>query len=286
MFYIFRMQYSGSHVTSFASPLHRTRGNPSNARPSAREARLASLREAIARIERKQSDRPGDLLSISVPEIHAHLPRDGLAAGVLHEVMAAAYSDRPSAFGFACALMVRALRDRPGPAMLVMSAPALSDHGRPHAHGLRQLGIDLQRLVLIETRNDKDAHWALEETLRSQARPAIVVAAVGGALDLTVSRRLNLAAAAHGTAMVVVRASNASGTTAAATRWRISSMAASADRFGVPGKNTWHARLERCRNGRPGEWLIEWTDVPHCFRLAQSLADRTPASCAAIRLAG
>jgi len=122
----------------------------------------------------------------------------------------------------------------------------------------------------------------LEEALRSQARPAIVLAAVGGNLDLTVSRRLNLAAASHGTPLVVVRASKAAGTTAAATRWRISSMGAAADRFGALGKNTWHARLERCRNGRPGEWLIEWTDVSHCFRLAESLADRTPASGAAI----
>jgi protein ImuA len=240
------------------------------------------LRQAIARIERKQSDRPG---SIGVPEIHDHLPGDGLAAGVLHEVMAEAYSDRPSAFGFACALIVGALRARPGPAMLVMSARALSDHGRPHAHGLRQLGIDLKRLVLIETRNDKDAHWALEETLRSQARPSIVSAAVGGTLDLTVSRRLNLAAAAHGTPLVIVRPSNASGTTAAATRWRIRSTAGTADRFGALDKSTWHARLERCRNGRPGEWLIEWTDVAHCFRLAQSLADRPRASRAAIRFA-
>jgi protein ImuA len=261
----------------------RTVGN--NVRPSEREAQLASLRDAIARIERKQGDIRGDLLSLGVPEIHDHLPREGLAAGVLHEVIAATYGDRPSAFGFACALMVRALRLRPGPAMLVMTARALRDHGRPHAHGLRQLGIDLQRLFLIEARNDKDAHWALEETLRSQARPSIVLAAVGGPLDLTVSRRLNLAAAAHGTPLVVVRPSNAAGTTAAATRWRINSTAAAADRFGALGKNTWHARLERCRNGRPGEWLVEWTDVSHCFRLAQSLADRPPASSAAIRFA-
>jgi protein ImuA len=272
-------------MTSFAFPLNPTCGNPMKPGPSLREARLASLREAIARIERKQSDRPGDLLSLGVPQIQDHLPRGGLGAGVLHEVMAAAYSDRPSAFGFACALMASALRARPGPAMLVMTTRALSDRGRPYARGLGQLGIDLQRLVLIEARNDKDAHWALEETLRSQARPAIVLGAVSGALDLTVSRRLNLAAAAHGTPLVVVRSSNAAGTTAAATRWRVSSTSGTADRFGALGKNTWHARLERCRNGRAGEWLIEWTDVSHCFRLAQSLADHTPASGAAIRFA-
>jgi protein ImuA len=270
---------------------HRRRDGDNTAmtRPSlpraGRDVQLASLRQAIDRIERKQTGTRDDLLSLGLPEVHDHLPGDGLAAGVLHELMAAAYGDRPSAFGFACALMAVALRARPGRAMLVMSERALQDHGRPYAHGLHQLGIDLQRLVLIETRNDKDAHWALEETLRSQARPCLVLAAVAGTLDLTVSRRLNLAAAVHSTPLVVIRPTDATGTTAAATRWRISSAAAGSDRFGAPGKTTWHARLERCRNGRPGEWLVECTDDPHCFHLAKSLADRTPASGAGIRIA-
>ena len=252
---------------------------------STRAKRLASLRQAIATIERKPAEAGRADLSLGLSEIHHHLPGDGLALGVLHEVMAAAYGDRPSAFGFAFGLMAGALQARPGPALLVMTQRALKDHGRPYAHGLRQLGINMQRLVLIETRNDKDAHWALEETLRSQARPSMVLGAVGGNLDLTVSRRLNLAAAAQSTPLVVVRPTGATGTTAAATRWRISSAVAGSDRFGALGKNTWQARLERCRNGRPGEWIVEWTDDPHSFRLAESLADRTPASRAAIRIA-
>ena len=266
---------------------HRLLGNSKSAFSirSTRAKHLASLRQAIATIERKPAEAGRADLSMGLSEIHDHLPGDGLALGVLHEVMAVAYGDRPSTFGFAFALMARALQARPGPALLVMTQRALKDHGRPYAQGLRQLSIDLGRLVLIETRNDKDAHWALEEALRSQARPSFVLGAVGGGLDLTVSRRLNLAAAAQRSPLVVVRPTGATGTTAAATRWSISSAAAVPDGFGALGKSTWHARLERCRNGRPGEWLVEWTDVPHCFRLAESLADRTPASGAAIRIA-
>ena len=175
---------------------HRLLGNSKSAFSirSTRAKHLASLRQAIATIESKPAEAGRADLSMGLSEIHDHLPGEGLCTGVLHEVMAAAYGDRPSAFGFAFALMAGALRARPGPAMLVMTQWALKDHGRPYAHGLRQLGIDLQRLVLIGTRNDKDAHWALEETLRSQARPSFVLGAVGG--SLTVSRRLNLAAAA------------------------------------------------------------------------------------------
>ena len=90
-----------------------------------RDTQLTSLRQVIARIERRQTQTQDDLLSIGLPEIHAHLPGEGLALGVLHEVMATAYGDRPSAFGFACAMMATALQARPGPAMLVMTQRAL-----------------------------------------------------------------------------------------------------------------------------------------------------------------
>jgi hypothetical protein len=77
----------------------------------------------------------------------------------------------------------------------------LADFGAPYGHGLVQLGLDAGRLLLVETKSDKDALWALEEALRSQARPAMVAGAVAGGLDLTTSRRLNLAAATHAEAV-------------------------------------------------------------------------------------
>ena len=143
------------------------------------------------------------------------------------------HGDRPAAFGFLFALTAAALRSRPGPAVLVAARRALADFGRPCGHGLAQLGLDVGRLLIVETSTDKDALWTIEDALRSEARPAMVAGAISGNLDLTTSRRLNLAAAAHATPLVLLRTSIAAGTSAAATRWRIAAAPAARDRFGA-----------------------------------------------------
>jgi protein ImuA len=207
-----------------------------------------------------------------------------LASGALNE-LTAAHGDLPAAFGFLFTLTALGLEARPGPAVFVAARRAFADFGAPYGHGLAQLGLDVDRLVLVETKSDKDALWALEETLRSGAA-AIAAGAIGGGLDLTSSRRLNLAAASQQTPLVVLRGARAAGVSAAATRWRIAAAPAARDRFGAFARWRWRVALERCRNGRPGEWLIEWNHVAHRFRLVEGLADRSPLASAGLRRAG
>jgi protein ImuA len=226
-----------------------------------------------------------DHLSLGVAEIHSHLWGPGLARGVLHEISAAAHNDRPSAFGFLFAMTALALSSRSGPAVFVATYKSLAAFGKPYGHGLAQLGLDVGRLILVEAKTCKDALWAIEETLRSQARPAMVAAAVESDLDLTMSRRLNLAAAMHRPPLMLLRGSGG-GASAATTRWRIAAAPAARDRFGTFSHWRWQVALERCRNGRTGEWLIEWNHVAHRFRLVEGLADRTPAARPGLRLAG
>ena len=224
------------------------------------------------------------LLPLGGHEMHDHLPVPGLAGGVLHEVMPEAYGDRPAALGFLFVLMSEA-QARPGPAVIVVSRRALTDFESLYGHGLGQLGLKPSNLIQIQTRADKDALWAIEETLRSDACPAMVAGALAGPLDFTMTRRLNLAAAAHATPLVLLRPAKAAGTSAAATRWRIATAPAARDRFGALGQRRWQATLERCRNGRPGHWLIEWDHVAHRFRMVESMADRAPAVHAGLRRA-
>jgi protein ImuA len=56
------------------------------------------------------------------------------------------------------------------------------------------------------------------------------------------------------------------------TRWRIGAAAAARDRFGLITRWQWRVKLERCRNGRPGEWLVEF-DHAYRFSLAAAMAD-------------
>jgi protein ImuA len=182
------------------------------------------------------------------------------------------------------ALATLSLDAQMGPAVFVATRRALSEFGDPYGHGLAQMGLEVGRLILVEARTDKDALWAIEETLRSAARPAMVAGAVAGGLDLTSSRRLNLAAAAQRTPLMLLCGSKSAGTSAAATRWRIAAAPAARERFGALAAPRWHIALERSRLGsrqgspmdRPGAWLIEWNHVAHRFRMVDGLADRPP----------
>ena len=158
-------------------------------------------------------------------------------------------------------------------------------HGRLHGHGLSALGLDPARLILVETAHRKETLWAMEEAVRSAA-PAAVVGVID-TLDLKLSQRLHLAATDAGLPLFLLRPapptlpSPASGGgwggwgggSAAATRWRVGPAPAARDRFGLVTQPRWHLQLERCRNGRPGEWVVEYDHVAHRFSLAAALAD-------------
>ncbi len=251
-------------------------------RHSDRLHQLEALRETLQRLEAShracatasgasaEAGRARPVLHLG--DLDAHLPGDGLPAGVLNEITAD-YANRPAAYGFAFALMALAQQARSGPVVLVMSRRALRDFGHPYGHGLAQLGLDVGRLILVEAGKDEDALWAIEEALRAQGCVSMVAGAITGSVDLSEARRLNLAAQSAATPLALLRYGPGDAGPAA-TRWRITSAGAAKNDFGALSHPRWHASLERCRNGRPGHWLIEWNHVAHRFHLVESLAHR------------
>ena len=237
--------------------------------PERRRAEIVDgLRRLLPRLENSSAGKCA--FSFDLPALDAHLPRGGLAGGALHEVVPETEGDLPAAFGFAAALLGR--MPKQGPVLFVISARGLAAYGHPHGHGLDELGLDPSRLILVETEDEVQALWALEEALRS-AVPAAVAGAIGQELDLKTSRRLHLAAGSSGLPLILLRAAAGMGSSAAATRWRIGTAKAARDRFGLPAHWRWRLTLERCRNGRLGEWLVEWDHVAYRFSLAAPMAD-------------
>jgi hypothetical protein len=160
------------------------------------------------------------------------------------------------------------------PSLFVMPAYSLRPyrpHGRLYGHGLNGLGLDPARLILVETAHRKETLWAMEEAVRSAA-PAAVVGVID-TLDLKLSQRLHLAATDAGLPLFLLRPAQTLESSAAATRWRIGTAKAARDRFGLVTRPRWHLQLERCRNGRPGEWVVEYDHVAYRFSLAAALAD-------------
>jgi protein ImuA len=140
-------------------------------------------------------------------------------------------------------------------------------------HGLSGLGFDPSRAIVVEPAHRHDNLWALLEALRAGAPQAVV--GLIDRLDLKTSQKLHLAAADSGLPLLLLRPSPTLESSAAATRWRIGTATAARDRFGIYARPRWRLQLERCRNGRPGEWVVEYDHVAHRFSLVAALADQT-----------
>src|SRR5262245_336357 len=219
-------------------------------------------------------------LPFGLPALDAHLPQGGLAGGALHEVMPDARGDMPAAFGFMAAMLGRIRSVPPGgaPLFLVTSPCGFATFGRPYGHGLNGFGLDPARVILVEAQNVTQALWAMEEALNSAAPAA--VAGVIGKLDFRASQRLHLAAGAAGRLLLLLRPPGM--TSVAVTRWRVAAAAAALDRFGLIARWRWQLKLERCRNGRPSQWIVEFDHATHRFSLAAALADPTLSRRAAV----
>lgn len=176
-------------------------------------------------------------VSLGSADLDAYLPWGGLPWAGLHEVRGAA------AFGWGCALAGRVLAERQGE-ILILGPPSILS---VYPAGLQRFGISADRLLITEAQADQDRLWVLEEALRSGC--FVTVLAVADSRDLTVSRRLHLAAEA-GQAMAVL-VCRTGGSSAALTRWE-------ATPFKGEGGAAWRVSLQRCRGGRPADFGAGW----------------------------
>jgi protein ImuA len=243
-------------------------------------------------------------LPFGLAALDSCLPEGGLPCGALHEIVPAPYA-MPAALGFIAAILARFVYSpspcgggsgvgagrfyadgyahtsprhpspypppQRGKIFLILPTYEFGAYGRLYGHGLRALGLEPARLILVEPAHSRDALWAIEEAVRSGAPAA--VAGIIDKLDLKTSQRLQLAATEAGLPLLLIRPEHNLESSAAATRWRVGTAEAARDRFGLFVRPRWHLALERVRNGRPGEWIVEYNHVAHRFSLAAALAD-------------
>jgi protein ImuA len=230
--------------------------------------RHSEVLEELRRLLPQETSREAGALAFGIAAVDARLPQGGLAFGALHEVGPAGKSELPAAFGFVAAILGR----MPAGMVLVITTRKHAHWGWPHGHGLNRLGLDPTRITLVETATEFEALWAMEEALRS-GTPVAVAGMIGARLDLKTSQRLSLAAGNSGLPCVLMRPAGPADPSAAVTRWSIGAAPAARDRFGLVTGFRWRVRLERCRNGRVGEWVMEFDHAAHRFSLAAALAD-------------
>ena len=208
------------------------------------------------------------VMPLGHPVLDGYLPGGGLVLGPPHEIAPADPGDATAALAFALALCARRLSDTPGEAMI-----ASSGHPLPYGHGLASLGLDPGRLLLLEAGGDGEVFRALEAALHANCLSALI-GLVGDGMPLKAGRRLQLAAeTGEPPLLLILRRAGPGLPNGAATRWCIAAAPAGTDRFGGLHAPRWRVRLERCRNGRGGSWLVEWDSAANRLHLPERLAD-------------
>ncbi|MEO5867144.1 MAG: hypothetical protein ABIS14_08440 [Sphingomonas sp.] len=181
----------------------------------------------------------------------------GLARGRLHEAFALDPADAGSATGFVAMLTVRL----GGGIVWLREDSAERQGGVLHAAGLREIGIDPARLVVVLLPDPLALLRAAADVMRC---PEVGVAVIElhrnpRSLDLTATRRLALAAEGSGVTALLLRVASAPGPSAADTRWGVCAAASVALAANAPGHPAFDVALLRQRGGPAGErWQVEW----------------------------
>ena len=249
---------------------------------------IAALRTQIAVLERGGGSArpPGRCLPFGVPELDACLPGQGLALGAVHELFAGGPAVE---HGAAPALFAASVLARCSGPVLWIAA-----RGDLYPPALARAGLDPARMVLVRTRHG--ALRAMEESLRHPGL-AGVVCEHEGQLDLTASRRLQLAAEAAGVLGFVLRRSQRfddpalTAPSAAATRWRITSLLSPPPLPHAPdvpglGPALWRLELLRCQGAAAASLVVECPDAQGRLAVPARLADGPLAPAWPRRIAG
>ena len=193
-------------------------------------------------------------------------PLSRLSEG-LEEVRAAGTRDMAAALAFT---LGRAAAGEGRGVVMSATRAWLGENGRPFGPGLQAFQAR-DGFVLVVTRTEALALWAMEQALRSGGA-ALVIGTVDGA-ELAQTRRLEFAARDGGCSGLLLRARSGD-LSAARRRWRITTCASEGDAFDdrAPGRMTIRAEMTRSRTERPGVWMLEQDDETHRLRLADRLA--------------
>jgi protein ImuA len=235
---------------------------------------LAALRARVAQIEGADRRHSG-VLPFGIDAIDARLPGGGLARGALHEVAGGAQGvvDGAAAALFAAGILART----EGQVLWCITQPDF------FAPALAQAGLDPDRVIYVEAGDEASVLACFEEGLRHGGLAGVV--AEVAKLSMTASRRLQLAAEGTGTIGIALRrwrrssgAADFGQPTAAATRWRITSVPSAPLPVQGIGRHRWFVELIRCRAGDSADFLLEACDARGRLALPADLADRSPAS--------
>jgi protein ImuA len=233
--------------------------------------KLVALRLRIGAIEGTKP-LPAERFTLGLASLDAQLG-GGLPRGRLHELFAAEPDDRAALAGAGLMLAMRISGGRlgEGPLLWLRQDGGVRSSGQLYGPGLADLGFDPARLIEIVAPDEAGLLRAAGDAVRCPDVTAVLIepwkAARG--FDLTVSRRLAVAAENSGVTVLLLRAGAEPMPSAAYSRWRVRSLGSTALEAGAPGHPTVEMELLRHRGGLAGlRASLEWNRDEHVFREA------------------
>jgi len=180
-------------------------------------------------------------------------PNRSFPLGAVHEFLSDRVEDAAATSGFVGGIISSLMKTK-GTGLWISASRTLF----PPA--LKTLGLNPERFIFLDLKNEKDVLWAMDEALKCAALTTVIGEVRN--IDFTQSRRLQLAVEqSQATGFVLRHQVRNPGTTAFVSRWKISSLASETldDLPGI-GHPGWKVELLRIRNGKPGTWNIQWKD--------------------------
>ncbi|HTI92125.1 MAG TPA: hypothetical protein VL727_16135 [Puia sp.] len=211
---------------------------------------LAQLQRDILAL---QGTRPAtaSAIDLGLGPITAAFPNNTFPTGAIHELISPRPETAPATSGFTAALVSGLMQ--PGGACLWIGCTR-----KIYPPGLKTFGIEPDRVIFLDMKNEKEVLWATEEALKCNGLAAVISDI--RELTMTTSRRFQLAAEqSRVTGFILRQQPRNLHPTASVARWQISPMRSKGE-AGMPGLGFpgWNIGLTRIRNGHPGNWQLEW----------------------------
>jgi protein ImuA len=194
-------------------------------------------------------------------------PNGIFPTGCIHEFLTTDKENASASEGFIAALL-SGLTGNQGSTVWITAS---SNNTKVFPPALRMFGLDPERFIFIQARNEKDILWIMDEALKCSKLSAVIGEVQK--ISFMESRRLQLAVEQSKVTGFVLPKSHNVGTTACVSRWKIEPVpGATVDDLPGIGYPKWNVKLLRMRNGRSGEWNIEWNEGRFVPEMKSSIA--------------
>jgi protein ImuA len=236
--------------------------------PNIKSELVKKLRQDILERQGYQSAAHINRMDFGLGPLESAFPNGAFPVGCVHELISQGSEQAAATSGFMAAVLSKIMK--PGGMSVWISC-----RSTVFPPGLKFFGVDPDRVIFIDVKNQKDLLWIIEQCLKCQALSAVI--AELKEIGLTESRRLQLAVEqSHVTGFMHRINPAVINHTAAAARWRISPVASMLC-GGVPGVGFfhWHVELLKVRNGEPGSWNIAWMPGYFSHNQAKALQSET-----------